>query len=126
MPALNHVQLIGRLGRDPEARFTANGKKYAIFTVAVDRQWKSADGQKQEATDWFLVNAWGKLAEVCLDYLKKGRLVYVDGRLRTDRWEDKESGETHSRIVVVANSMQMLERKPDEEEIGLEEEPIAE
>jgi single-strand DNA-binding protein len=126
MPALNHVQLIGRLGRDPEARFTANGKKYTTFTLAVDRLWKSADGEKQQATDWFLVNAWGKLAEVCLDYLKKGRLVYIDGRLRSERWEDKENGETHSRTIIVANSMQMLDRKPDEEEIGVEEEAIAE
>ncbi|HEY4720371.1 MAG TPA: single-stranded DNA-binding protein, partial [Anaerolineae bacterium] len=88
MPALNRVQLIGNLGRDPEARFTSNGKKYATFTLAVNRNWKSAEGEKHEATDWFLVNAWGKLAEVCLSYLKKGRLVFVDGRLQTDRWDD--------------------------------------
>ena len=126
MPALNHVELIGHLGRDPEARFTANGKKYATFTIAVNRLYKSADGEKQQATDWFLVNAWGKLGEICLEYLKKGRLVYIDGRLRSERWEDKENGETHSRMLVVATSMQMLDRKPEEAEIGLEEEPVAE
>ena len=127
MPTLNHVQLIGHLGRDPEARFTANGKKYAIFSIAVNRAWKSADGEKQEATDWFLVNAWGKLGDVCLSYLRKGRLVFVGGQLRSDQWEDKDSGETHRRTLIVASNVQMLDRKPDEAEVvAAEEEPIAE
>ena len=126
MPALNRVQLIGRLGRDPEARFTATGKKYATFTVAVNRTWKSAEGEKQEATDWFLVNAWGKLGEICLDYLKKGRLVFIEGRLRSERWEDKDTGEQRTLTVVVARNMQMLDRKPDEAEVIAEEEPMAE
>ena len=116
MPALNRVQLIGNLGRDPEARFTATGKKYAVFSVAVNRTWKSAEGDKQEATDWFLVNAWGKLADICLNYLRKGRLVFVEGRLRTDRWEDKDNGEMHQRTMIVAQSMQILDRKPEEPE----------
>ena len=115
MPALNRVQLIGNLGRDPEARFTSNGKKYATFTLAVNRNWKSAEGEKHETTDWFLINAWGKLAEVCLSYLKKGRLVFVEGRLQTDRWDDK--GETHYRTTVVAQSLQILDRKPEEPEV---------
>ena len=126
MPALNHVQLIGHLGRDPEARFTTTGKKYAVFSVAVNRTWKSADGEKHEAADWFLVNAWGKLGEICLQYLKKGRLALIEGRLRSERWEDKEDGELHSRTLVVANSMQMLDRKPEETEVTTEEEPVAE
>lgn len=126
MPALNRVQLIGNLGRDPEARFTATGKKFATFTVAVNRTWKSAEGERQEATDWFLVNAWGKLGENCLEYLKKGRLVFIEGRLRSERWEDKDSGETHSRTIVVATGVQWLDRKPDEAEIAVEEEAIAE
>jgi single-strand DNA-binding protein len=116
MPALNRVQLIGNLGRDPEARFTSNGKKYATFTLAVNRNWKSAEGEKHEATDWFLVNAWGKLAEVCLSYLKKGRLVFVEGRLQTDRWDDK--GETHYRTTVVTQSLQILDHKPEEPEVA--------
>jgi single-strand DNA-binding protein len=116
MPALNRVQLIGNLGRDPEARFTSNGKKYATFTLAVNRNWKSAEGDKHEATDWFLVNAWGKLAEICLSYLKKGRLVFVEGRLQTDRWDDK--GETHYRTTVIAQSLQILDRKPEEPEVA--------
>ena len=126
MPALNRVQLIGHLGRDPEPRFTATGKKYATFSIAVNRPYKTADGEKQQTTDWFLVNAWGKLGETCLEYLKKGRLVFVEGRLRSDRWEDKESGEMRSLTVVVASNMQMLDRKPDEAEIAVEEEAIGE
>lgn len=122
MPTLNRVQLIGHLGRDPEARFTANGKKYAGFSIAVNRTWKSADGEKHEAADWFLVNAFGKLGEICLDYLKKGRLVFVEGQLRSDRWEDKESGELQSRTLVIASNVQMLDRKPDEVEVVGEEE----
>jgi len=126
MPALNRVQLIGRLGRDPEARFTPTGKKYATFTLAVNRTWKSAEGEKQEATDWFLVNAWNKLGDVCQQYLKKGKLVFIEGRLRPERWEDKDSGEPHSRTIVVATTMQMLDRKPDEAEVITEEESMAE
>ena len=123
MPALNRVELIGNLGHDPEARFTTSGKKYASFSIAVSRTWKSADGEQQKATDWFRVNAWGKLGEICLDYLKKGRLVFIEGRLRSERWEDKESGETRSRVIVVASGMQMLDRKPGDgvepvEEVG--------
>ncbi len=114
MPSLNRVQLIGNLGRDPEARYTANGKKYATFTLAVNRTWKTATGEKQEHTDWVLINAWGKLADICLNYLKKGRLVYVDGRLNAERWEDK--GETHYRTTIVAQTMQLLDRRPEEPE----------
>ena len=125
MPALNRVQLIGNLGRDAEARFTANGKKYAKFTMAVNRTWKSAEGEKQEATDWFLVNAWGKLGEMCLQYLKKGRLVFIEGELHADRWEDKESGEPQSRVTVWARNMQILDRKSEEAEVIAEEEQLA-
>lgn len=122
MPALNRVELIGNLGKDPEARFTANGKKYAVFSVAVNRSWKSADGKKMEAADWFLINAWGKLGEICLSYLKKGRLVYINGQLRSEKWEDKDGGETHSRTLIVAQTMQILDRKPNEPES--EETPV--
>jgi single-strand DNA-binding protein len=124
MPAHNRVQLIGNLGKDPEARFTANGKKYAAFSLAVNRTRKTADGKKQEATDWFLINAWGKLADICLNYLKKGRLVFIEGQLRSERWEDKDGGETHSRTLVVAQTMQILDRKPNEPEGAEAETPV--
>jgi len=116
MPALNRVQLIGNLGRDPEERYTAKGKRYTRFPLAVNRIWTDAEGEKQQATDWFLVEAWGKLGEICQQYLRKGRLVYVEGRLQTDRWED-EKGETRYLTKVVATSMQMLDRKPEEPEV---------
>jgi single-strand DNA-binding protein len=115
MPALNRVQLIGYLGRDAEARYTAKGTKYATFTVAVNRTWKSAEGEKHEATDWFLINAWGRLADIAVQYLKKGRLVFVEGRLQTDRWEDPK-GETHYRTTVIARTIQLLDRRPEEPE----------
>ncbi len=123
MPSLNRVQLIGNLGRDPEARFTANGKKYAAFTLAVHQTWKSATGEKQEHTDWFLVNAWSKLGDFAAQYLKKGRLVLIEGRLQADRWDDAK-GETHYRTTVVARSIQMLDRRPEEPEE--EETPVEE
>jgi single-strand DNA-binding protein len=115
MPALNRVQLIGYLGRDAEARYTTKGTKYATFTVAVNRTWKSAEGEKHEATDWFLINAWGRLADIAVQYLKKGRLVFVEGRLQTDRWEDPK-GETHYRTTVIARTIQLLDRRPEEPE----------
>jgi single-strand DNA-binding protein len=126
MPALNRVQLIGYLGRDPEARYSSKGTKFATFSMAVDRRWKSAEGEKHEATDWFFVNAWGKLADICLSYLKKGRLVLIEGRLQTDRWDDPK-GETQYRTTVIARTLQLLDRKPQEpEEIETPVEDLAE
>ena len=121
MPALNKVQLIGRLGKDPEARFTSKGKKYTRFSLGVDRTWKDPQGGEQEP-DWFNIEAWGKLGELCAEYLKKGRLVYIEGRLRTAQWQDKETKETHYRTIVVASNMQMLDRKRTEPEVVIESE----
>jgi single-strand DNA-binding protein len=123
MPALNKVQLIGHLGKDPEVRSTTSGKKVSQFSLAVTRRWKTGSENK-EATDWFNVEAWGRLGEVCQQYLKKGSLIYVEGRLQTDKYEDK-SGETKYFTKVVANTLQFLDRKPAEEpvdEIGVAEE----
>lgn len=120
MPALNNVMLIGYLGRDPETRFTPTGRKVCHFTVAVNRTWRSGEGEEKEATDWFNIEAWGRLGEVCQQYLAKGRLVFVSGRLQTDRWED-DKGEAHYRTKVVARQMQMLDRKPEEMEVIAEE-----
>jgi single-strand DNA-binding protein len=119
MPALNKVQLIGNLGKDPETRFTPTGKKVCHFSVAVNRTWRTGEGAEKEATDWFNVEAWGRLGEVCQQYLAKGRLVYLEGRLRTDRYVD-EKGETRYYTQVVARQMQMLDRKPDEQEVTAE------
>ena len=114
MAALNRVQLIGRLGRDPETRFTPTGKKVCNFSVAVGRRWRSAEGETKEATDWFNIEAWGRLGEICQEYLTKGRLVYLEGRLQTDQYE--KDGEKRYSTKVVALQMQILDRKADEEE----------
>ena len=113
MPALNRVQLIGRLGKDPESKFTPTGKKVAHFSVAVSNRWKNTEGESREYTEWVNVEAWGRLGEVCQEYLKKGSLVYIEGRLKTDRYENE--GETRYFTKVVGLAMQMLDRKPNEE-----------
>ena len=121
MPALNRVQLIGRLGKDPESRFTPTGKRVATFSLAVSNRWKS-QGEIKEYTEWINVEAWGRLGEVCQEYLKKGSLIYLEGRLKTDRYEDKS--ETKYYTKVVALMMQMLDKKPaDEPMISVEEAP---
>ena len=117
MPTLNRVQLIGRLGKDPESKFTPTGKKVAHFSVAVSNRWKSRDGETQESTEWVNIEAWERLGETCQQYLKKGSLVYVEGRLKTDKYEDK--GETRYFTKVVAQMVQFL---PD----GRAAEPSAE
>ncbi len=112
MPALNRVQLIGRLGRDPESKFTPTGKKVAHFSVAVSHHWKTRDGEAKESTEWVNVEAWDRLGEVCQEYLKKGSLAYIEGRLKTDRYEEK--GETRYFTKVVAQTVQFLDSKTAE------------
>jgi single-strand DNA-binding protein len=119
MPSLNRVELIGRLGKDPETKFTSTGKKVCSFSLAVDRRWKNVDGEMKSVTDWFTIDAWGHLGEVIQQYLHKGRLIYLEGRLQTDRYEHE--GETRFVTRVIARHMQMLERKPEEEEPALPE-----
>jgi len=123
MPALNRVQLIGNLGKDPESRFTPTGKKVTSFSVAVSNRWKK-DGETKEYTDWINIEAWGRLGEICEQYLHKGSLVYLEGRMRTDRYDDK-SGETKYFTKVVALQMQMLDKKPAEEPMMAVEEEQA-
>ena len=120
MPTLNRVQLIGYLGKDPESRFTPTGKKVTHFSVAISNRWKSSEGESKEYTDWVNVEAWGRLGEICQEYLKKGSLVYLEGRLRTDRIESE--GNTRYFTKVVALAMQMLDRKPSEEPVMMVEE----
>jgi single stranded DNA-binding protein (ssb) len=124
MPSLNRVQLIGRLGKDPETRSTTTGKKVATFSMAVSQRWKSAEGENKESTEWVNVEAWGRVGEICQQYLHKGSLVYLEGRLHTDKYEDK-GGETKYYTKVVALSMQMLDRKPEDEPMAMIEETPA-
>ena len=124
MPALNHVQLIGRLGKDPEGKFTPTGKQVTRFSLAVTNRWKTRDGETKEYTEWINIEAWGRLGQVCQEYLKKGSLVYLDGRLKTDRYEDQ--GDSKYFTKVVALQMQMLDRKPTEDVIMTVEEDSGE
>jgi len=114
MPALNRVQLIGRLGKDPESKYTPTGKKVAHFSLAVSQRWKSS-GETKEYTEWVNIEAWGRLGEVCQEYLKKGSLVYLEGRLKTEKYEDK--GETKYFTKVVALTLQFLDRKDKDEPV---------
>jgi single-strand DNA-binding protein len=123
MPALNRAQLIGRLGKDPESKFTPTGKKVTHFSLAITNRWKSKEGDAKEYTEWVNVEAWGRLGEVCQEYLKKGSLVFVEGRLKTDKYEDKNETKYFTKVVALA--MQMLDRKPSEEPtMTVEEEAI--
>lgn len=107
---LNKVMLIGRLGRDPELRYTQGGAPVANFTMATSERWRDKDGETQERTEWHRVVVWGKTAEFCGEYLRKGRQVYVEGRLQTREWEDKDGG-TRKTTEVVAMTVQALESK---------------
>ena len=111
---INKVILVGRLGRDPEIRSTPQGTSVAKFTVATDERFTDKSGEKQERTEWHNVVAWGKLGEICGQYLKKGKLVYIEGSIRTDSWDDKESGQKKYRTEIVARDMKMLDRRGDE------------
>ena len=109
---LNKVMVIGHLGRDPEMRYTPSGRPVTTFTVAVSRSWNTADGERRSETEWFNIVAWGNLAEICKQYLHKGQQVYIEGRLQTRQWEDKE-GQKHKNVEVVANEMMMLGDRRD-------------
>jgi single-strand DNA-binding protein len=104
---LNKVMIIGRLGRDPEMRYTPSGRPVTTFTIATSRTWNTSDGERRTETEWFNIVAWGSLAEICKQYLTKGQQVYVEGRMQTRQWEDQE-GARHSSTEIVANEMIML------------------
>jgi single-strand DNA-binding protein len=105
---LNKVLLIGRLGQDPEMRYTPSGRPLTKFQLAANRSWTTADGEKKTETEWFNIVAWGKLAEICNQYLKKGQLVYIEGRLHTRQWKD-DQGANHSSVEVITQEMIMLD-----------------
>jgi single-strand DNA-binding protein len=107
---LNKVMIIGGLGADPEMRYTPSGKPVTSFSVAVNRGWRTSEGERREATEWFNVVSWGNLAEICNQHLRKGSQVYIEGRLQTRSWEDAE-GVRHFRTELVANEMIMLDNR---------------
>lgn len=105
--SVNKVILIGRLGQNPEVRYTPSGAAVANFSVATNESWTDKSGQKQERTEWHKVVVWGKLAELCNQYLQKGRQVYLEGRLQTRQWQDKD-GQTRYTTEVQAQTVQFL------------------
>ncbi|HEY3475861.1 MAG TPA: single-stranded DNA-binding protein [Anaerolineales bacterium] len=115
MPALNRVQLIGYLGRDPESRYTPTGKRVTDFSIAISHRWRDESGETREHTEWVNIEAWGRLAETCHEYLGKGSLAYVEGRLKTDRYEDQ--GETRYFTKVIARTVQFLSDTRDGEQL---------
>ena len=105
--SINKVILIGRLGKDPEMRFTPSGKAVTNFTLATNENWTDQSGEKQERTEWHRIVTWGKLAENCAKLLAKGKQIYVEGRIQTRSWDDKDGSKRYT-TEIVANIMQML------------------
>ena len=117
---LNKVMVIGRLGKDPEMRYTAGGSPVTTFSVAAGRQWKDGSGEAREETEWFNVVTWNKLAEICNEHLRKGSRVYIEGRLQTRQWQDQE-GQTRYRTEVIASDMIMLDSRGARESSGYDD-----
>jgi len=129
--SLNKVLLIGNLGKDPELSYTASGIAVAKFSIATNERWKDNDGNFQERTEWHNIVAWRKLAEICGQYLKKGSKVYLEGKLQTRSWDDKNSGAKRYTTEVIADDLIMLDARGTAVETGAEpsaaaETPVAE
>ncbi len=127
MAGVNKVILVGRLGKDPEVRYTPSGAAVANFTMATSEEWKDKNtGEKQERTEWHRVVAWRRLGEVCGEYLHKGSQIYIEGRLQTRAWEDRDGNKRYT-TEIVAQNMQMLDAAgkgkaaPEDESLPLEE-----
>ena len=117
MGSLNRVMLIGNLGRDPEVRYTGSGAAVANFTLATNEVWTNKKGEREEKTEWHRIVAFGKLGEICEQYLGKGKQIYIEGKLQTRSWEDKE-GTKRSTTEIVANNMMMLGRAGDVHQVS--------
>ena len=109
--SVNKVILIGFLGEAPEVQFSQQGKPVGTFSVAVNESWKDVQGARRERVEWFRIVCFGRLAEVCGQYLDKGRHIYLEGRIQTRKWSDRE-GEKRTTVEVVANQMRILDRAP--------------
>jgi single-strand DNA-binding protein len=110
--SVNKVILVGRLGRDPETRYTSSGQAVCNFSLATDENYKDKAGERQKRTEWHKVVVWSKLAEIAQQYLRKGSLVYVEGRIQTRQWDDRE-GQKRTSVEIVANNFRMLGAKGD-------------
>lgn len=105
---VNVAHLIGNVGKDPEVRTTASGQQIASFSLATSQRWKDREGNKQEKTEWHNVVAWGKLADIVDRFVTKGSRLYIQGRIETQSWDDKESGQKRYKTQIVADQMTML------------------
>jgi single-strand DNA-binding protein len=112
MASFNKVLLLGNLTRDPEVRYTPKGSAVADLGIAVNRQYTLDNGEKREEVTYVDVTFWGRTAEVAGEYLKKGRPVFIEGRLQLDTWDDKQSGQKRSKLKVIGEMMQMLGSRP--------------
>ena len=122
--SMNKVILIGRLGRDPELSYTPNGQARAKFSIATDEGYRDKQtGQKVERTEWHNIVAWRQTAEFCGNYLGKGRLVLVEGKLQTRKWQDQNTGQDRYMTEVVADNVQGLDRAPDNGQSGGQYQP---
>jgi single-strand DNA-binding protein len=110
--SVNKVILVGRLGRDPETRFTGGGQAVANFSVATDETYKDRNGERQKRTEWHKIVVWGKQAEIAQQYLKKGSLIFIEGRIQSREWQDKE-GQKRTSFEIVANNFRMLGGRGD-------------
>jgi len=104
---VNKVLLLGNLGQDPEVRYTPSGATVCTFSIATNERWTSKDGKKEERTEWHRIVVWGKLAELCGEYLGKGRTVFVEGRLQTREWTDKQGNKRYT-TEIIANNVQFI------------------
>lgn len=104
---VNKAILVGRLGNDPEVRYTQDGTPVASFSLATDEQWKDKNGKKVQKTEWHKIIAWRKLGEVCGEYLTKGKLIYIEGKIQTRQWENKDGIKQYT-TEIIAQSMKML------------------
>jgi single-strand DNA-binding protein len=122
--SVNKVILVGRLGRDPETRYTSGGQAVCNFTMATDESYRDRAGERQKRTEWHRIVLWAKLAEISQQYLKKGMLVYIEGRIQTRQWDDRE-GNKRTTTEIVGNVMRMLTPRGEVPAAAAEPEPTA-
>ncbi|MGA8367012.1 MAG: single-stranded DNA-binding protein [Candidatus Acidiferrales bacterium] len=116
--SVNKAILVGRLGRDPETRYTSSGQAVCNFSIATDSTYKDRAGERQKRTEWHRIVLWGKLAEIAQQYLKKGQLVFIEGRIQTREWEDKRDGQKRTTTEIVGNEMRMLTSRAESAAAG--------
>lgn len=122
--SVNKVILVGRLGKDPETRYMTNGEAVTNVTLATSENWKDKSGEKQERTEWHNVVFYRRLAEIAGEYLKKGSMVYIEGKLQTRKWQDKEGKDRYT-TEIIANEMQMLSSKSGGSSFEVVDKPVA-